>query len=203
MQVPSVLNYPTLVLNRTWTPIQTMTSRCAIGLVVNGAAHIIDPVTFETHDLSSWNAVSRAKRRIARGWIRSMFLTLAAPEVIVLTGCRGMGQSSVVFSRANIFRRDRYACQYCGGQPGTRDLSIDHVVPRSRGGKSTWENSVVACYACNRRKSDLTPAEAGMKLRAVPKKPSWSAIFNVPVAKRCESWSQFVSDAYWEIELEP
>ena len=203
MQGAPVLAYPTLVLNKNWTPIQTMTTRKAIGLVAGGAAHIIDPLTYEVHDLDSWSAVSIARDCFERGRIRSMIFCLEPPEVIVLTEYNGIGQRSVVFSRGNLFRRDHYTCQYCGAQPGIKDLSIDHVTPRSRGGKSTWGNCVVACFECNRHKADSTPREASMRLRKKPVKPSWNAFITISRRRRCESWNRFISEAYWEVELEP
>ena len=198
-----LLSYPTLVLNKHWTPIQTMTTRKAIGLVANGAARIIDPVTYKVHDLDSWNVVSKTTERLVAGRIRSMLLSLAPPEVIVLTSYRGVGPRSVVFSRGNLFRRDRFTCQYCGAQPGTKDLSIDHLLPRSRGGTSSWENCVVACFVCNCRKADRMPGEVGMRLSKTPQKPSWKAFLGTPRHLRYESWEKFLGRAYWEVELEP
>jgi len=94
-------------------------------------------------------------------------------------------------------------CQYCGSQPGPESLTVDHVVPKSRGGVSSWTNCVMACLECNKRKSNRTPEEARMKLRKVPKKPSWRALAQVPPRQRRQSWDQFISQSYWEIELEP
>ena len=76
-----------------------------------------------------------------------------------------MPAAAVTFSRRNIFKRDRYVCQYCGSQPGSEELTIDHVVPRSQGGVSSWTNCVLACMTCNKRKADRTPEQAGMMLR--------------------------------------
>lgn len=203
MQASALLERPTLVLNRHWNPIQTMTTRKAIGLVASGSARIIDPVTYAVHDLDSWNAISQLRDEFTRERIRSMLLSLAPPEVILLTSYRGMGRRSVVFSRANLFRRDRYTCQYCGARPSVSDLSIDHVVPRSLGGTSTWENCVVACFRCNYEKADRTPEESGLRLRKTPEKPTRTDFLGQLRRPRCESWSKFLSRAYWEVELEP
>lgn len=204
MSLFTALRQPTLVLNSNWRPIQTTTSRMAITLVAKGAALIIDPETYEVHDLDSWHACSEVRHRFTEQRIRSMRLDLSPPEVILLTHYRGQGDQSVTFSRLNLYRRDLYTCQYCGAQPGTRELTIDHVVPRSRAGKSTWENCVVACVECNKRKAARTPAEAGMNLRQTPLKPRWSAIARLPHGNRTrESWKRFLSEAYWKAELEP
>jgi 5-methylcytosine-specific restriction endonuclease McrA len=199
----TLLDRPALVLNRGWTPIQVTSVREAISLVAKGSALIIEPETYETHDLGTWNDVSRAKARFESETIRSTRLAIVPPEVILLKTYPGLGERSVVFSRKNIFKRDRYTCQYCGAQPGPEELTIEHVLPRSKGGVSSWENCVLACVDCNKRKADRTPEQAGLKLRTVPRKPSWRTLSHVPPRERRESWEQFLSRAYWEVELEP
>ena len=203
MTAEQVLQRPTLVLNRRWTPIRTTPVQDAIGLVAKGTAVIIEPESFETHDLASWNDVSRARLRFGDLAIRSPRLVLAPPEVILLMTYDGQGGRAVVFSRKNLFKRDRYTCQYCGTQPGPEELTVDHVVPRSRGGVSSWENCVLACVECNKVKADRSPEKAGLKLRRSPRKPTWKALVQVPARDRRESWDKFLSRAYWEIELEP
>ncbi len=203
MAMNATLARPALVLNRTWTPIQLTSVREAIGLVAKGSALIIEPETFLTHDLRTWNDVSRARAALGGEVIRSRHLALLPPEVVLLTSYEGMGERSVVFSRKNLFKRDRYTCQYCGAQPGPESLTVDHVVPRSRGGASTWENCVLACLDCNRRKADRPPEKSGLKLRKAPRKPSWKMLAQVPPRLRRETWEQFLSRAYWEVELEP
>ena len=203
MTAEQVLQRPTLVLNRRWTPIRTTPVQDAIGLVAKGTAVIIEPDSFETHDLASWNDVSRARLRFGDVAIHSPRLVLVPPEVILLMTYEGQGGRAVVFSRKNLFKRDRYTCQYCGTQPGPEELTVDHVVPRSRGGVSSWENCVLACVECNKVKADRSPEKAGLKLRRMPKKPTWKALVQVPARDRRESWDKFLSRAYWEIELEP
>jgi 5-methylcytosine-specific restriction endonuclease McrA len=156
-----VLERPSLVLNRRWLPIRTAPVQEAIGLVAKGAARILEPGSFETHDLASWNDASRAKLRFGNAVLRSPRLALVPPEVIVLMVYGGPGGRSVVFSRKNLFKRDRYTCQYCGLQPGPEELTVDHALPRSRGGTSTWENCVLACVACNKRKADRDAGPGG------------------------------------------
>jgi 5-methylcytosine-specific restriction endonuclease McrA len=197
----AVLSRPTLVLNRNWMPIQTTTAKEAISLVAKGNASIIDPETYQVHTIETWNDVSEAKEIFEGRAIRSQRLHLRAPEVIVLSEYKGMGERSVVFSRRNIFKRDRYTCQFCNGQPGSKEMTIDHVMPKSRGGRSSWENCVLACIECNSRKADRTPAEAGMKLKTVPSKPSWRILSAVPPQDIQESWEKFLDRAYWEVEL--
>lgn len=202
MNAAKVLESPVLVLNRNWAAIQTTTVKEAISLVAKGSAKIIDPKTFEVMDLFSWDDVSKSRVKFGDAVIRSCHLALAPPEVIVLTNYDQLGERSVVFSRRNLFKRDRHACQYCGAQPGPEELTVDHVVPRSQGGISSWENCVLACVGCNRKKANRTPEKAGMKIRKAPRKPSWKALAHVSPHDRRESWDQFISRAYWEVELE-
>ena len=202
MEAVKALDRTVLVLNRRWDPIQTTSVKDAIGLVAKGSAFVIDPATFDRHDLLSWGEVSKAMKAVGDGLIRSQHLAIVPPEVVVLTAYEGRGDRSVVFSRKNIFKRDRYTCQYCGKQPGPEELTIDHVMPRSRGGTSTWENCLLACVECNKRKADKTPEEARMIPRKAPKKPSWKTLAQVNPSSRRESWNNFLSRAYWEVELE-
>lgn len=203
----AVLDRPALVLNKRWQPIQVTSVKEALGLVCKGSAKIIEPETFQAHDIMSWADVSASKEKFEGHVIRSAKLSLVAPEVIVLQKYEDIGQRSVVFSRRNIFKRDKYTCQYCGHQfrseQAMRDLTIDHVMPKSRGGKSSWENCVLACIDCNKVKADRTPDEAGLRLRKVPKKPSWSALSCITPGKRLKSWESFISEAYWQVQLEP
>jgi len=203
----AVLDRPALVLNKRWQPIQVTSVKEALGLVCKGSAKILEPETYQAHDIASWADVSASKEKFEGYVIRSAKLSLVAPEVIVLQKYEDIGQRSVVFSRRNIFKRDKYTCQYCGHQfrseVAMRDLTIDHVMPKSRGGKSTWENCVLACIDCNKVKADRTPDEAGLRLRKVPKKPSWSALSCITPGKRLKSWQNFIDETYWQIELEP
>lgn len=197
------MSRPTLVLNRHWVPIRCATVQDAIGLVVKGAAKIIEPETYETHDIFTWNDASKLKLQFADTIIRSATLAIVPPEVILLTGYDGIGQRNVVFSRRNLFKRDKYTCQYCGIQPGPEELTIDHIVCRAAGGKSSFENCVLACVECNKRKADKTLEKSGMKLRKVPKKPSWKVFAQMPQHIRRESWDKFLDRAYWDVELDP
>lgn len=200
----AALSRSALVLNKRWVPIQLATMKEAISLVAKGHAMIVEPGTYATHDILSWNDASKAQAKFGDAVIRSCKLALVPPEVIVLTQYDGQAQRSVVFSRKNLFKRDKYTCQYCGVQPGPEELTMDHILPRSKGGVSSWENTVLACIECNKVKADKTPEEAGMRLRKVPRKPSWTKIMaQIHPRDRKESWEKFLSRAYWEVELEP
>ena len=195
-----VLSQPTLVLNRSWVAIDTTSVLGALRLLFKGSAVAVRPDNYEVHGFESWADLAVEPDE---PHIRTARLRIRVPEVIALTRYNKVPRRSVTFTRRNLFQRDKRRCQYCGARPGTAELTIDHVLPRSRGGTSTWCNCVLACIACNRRKSDRTPVEAGMRLRATPVMPKWRPTLDVAVAQMRQSWQKFVSDKYWDTTLEP
>lgn len=195
----SILQRPTLVLNRNWQPIRVTTVARSLILLWNEAARVVDPSDYQQYDWSDWTKLQPADGEL---FIQAVRLRMRVPEVVSLTEYDRLPATTVAFSRRNLFKRDHYQCQYCGIQPGGGELTIDHVQPRSRGGLSTWQNCVLACVECNKRKADRTPTEAGMKLKVTPVRPRWQPLYatsSLPIA----SWSKFVSEAYWNVELEP
>lgn len=194
-----MLNEPTLVLNRNWVPIGTVPVRDAICLVYRRAARAILPQDYSLHDFDSWSALSVAE---GEECIRTVSLEIKVPEIVLLTTYGAFPRRKVTFSRKNLYRRDQYTCQYCGARPPIQDLSIDHVVPRSRGGRSTWLNCVLACLRCNRRKANRTLPEARLHLIRTPKEPTWTPFITIPLAQRRTSWEQFISNEYWNVELD-
>lgn len=124
------------------------------------------------------------------------------PAVVRLLKYVKIDFKSVKFSRINVFGRDRFTCQYCGVQPGTASLTYDHVVPKSRGGATKWENIVTCCIECNREKADRTPAEASMKLRIKPVTPERRPFMRrlvVSLPNAPDEWRDYM---YWNTELE-
>ena len=108
----------------------------------------------------------------------------------------------VKFTRHNVFARDRNTCQYCGHKFDRRDLNIDHIVPRQRGGLTTWTNVVCSCVECNRRKGSRSPEESGLRLIRKPKKPRWRPFVEIQFAVAADhSWRHFLDLAYWNVEL--
>lgn len=103
--------------------------------------------------------------------IRSVSITIPMPAVVRLVHRIRASKKAVKFSRINVATRDGFRCQYCGDRRPMDQLTYDHVVPKSKGGRTTWENIVMACYGCNEKKGDRTPAQAGMRLRKTPVKP--------------------------------
>ncbi|MHC4994853.1 MAG: HNH endonuclease, partial [Planctomycetota bacterium] len=124
---------------------------------------------------------------------------LAIPHVVRLLGYARPRPQRVRLSRKNIFARDKNTCQYCGKAFKSAELNLDHVLPKSRGGQMRWDNIVCSCVACNTRKSNRTPREAGMKLIRKPVKPRRvTELIHI----RHDSWKHFVEDAYWNVELQ-
>jgi 5-methylcytosine-specific restriction endonuclease McrA len=110
-------------------------------------------------------------------------------------------KKEVKFTRHNIFERDRNTCQYCGHIYDRKDLNLDHVIPRDRGGPTTWENIVCSCIRCNTQKANCTPQEAGMHLVRKPKRPKWRPFVQVNLGVQHDSWKHFLDLAYWNVEL--
>ena len=196
--VTKVLEQPTLVLNRNWQPVHVATVERALLLVWNDSARVVDPEDFQ---LYTWDDWSKLKPRDGEAFVQAVRFRLRVPEVVTLTGYDRLPLGAVTFSRRNVFKRDHYTCQYCGAQPGSEELTIDHVLPRSQGGASSWENCVLACMACNKRKADRTPEQADVKLRKRPTRPTWKPLY-ADHTTRIASWSKFVSEAYWNVELQ-
>jgi 5-methylcytosine-specific restriction endonuclease McrA len=196
--VRGLVNRPTLVLNRNWQPIHVATVARALVMLYSGTVHVVDPEDFQTYTWEDW---ARLRPRDGEPCIRSVRFRLRVPEVVTLVRYDRLPIATVTFSRRNLFKRDRFACQYCGAQPGTHELTIDHVVPRSQGGTSCWSNCVLACVACNKRKADRTPEQAGLKLRKKPARPGWRPLYAFHDV-RVESWSRFLSEAYWNVRLQ-
>jgi 5-methylcytosine-specific restriction endonuclease McrA len=193
-----------LVLNKGWTAVGFVSLERAIVMLFSAykdgtpKARIIDPTRdFQQFTWADW---SKIKPREGENVIRTARDSFAIPEIIFLTRYDKLPMLKANFSRRTLFRRDSNQCQYCGTRPGSEELTLDHIVPRSRGGKTTWENVVCACVGCNSKKADRTPAEAGMKLRTKPVKPTLSVCRRQ--AMKCESWKNFISEIYWECELE-
>lgn len=194
----AVIDRSVLVLNKNWQPVGVTTVSKALVKVWNESARIVDPEDFRLYEWDDWSEIKIGEDEIC---IKTRFSRVRVPEVIVLRNYDLLPQNAVCFSRRNIFKRDRFTCQYCGKQPGSEELTLDHVVPRSQQGTSSWTNCVLACIDCNARKADRTPEQAKMPLRNEPHRPNWKPLYG-PHKTRIKSWSKFVSEVYWSVPLE-
>ncbi|MEW5945034.1 MAG: HNH endonuclease [bacterium] len=123
--------------------------------------------------------------------VRSPSVQVRVPSVIRIVYYIKMPRLNIPFSRTNVFLRDRYVCQYCGGQHPAASLTLDHVIPRSEGGITCWENVVTACRGCNVKKGDHTPEDAGMKLLRKPRAPHYFPTLNMHLREEWERYLPF------------
>lgn len=210
MPYTSVLNSKVLVLNSFFAALHVVTVRSAFTLLCKERAEVIsvDDGAFNSHNLESWRDVSIYKMRYscdaARGckWVRTFSFDIEVPKIIRLLVYSKFPRKDVKFNRKNVFARDKNTCQYCGRIFPTSELSLEHILPKSRGGKNDWLNIVCACARCNRLKGRRTPKEAGMRLIRKPEAPTCNPVVNLKLLpEKWDSWENFVDDAYWSVPL--
>lgn len=156
-----MINFPVLVLNQNYEPLNVCRVRRAVVLLQDGKAEMLEN---------------------GAGFIHSTSLDFPVPSVIRLGSMIKRPRPRRKMTRFDIFQRDHFTCQYCGKQ--TSQLTLDHVIPRFRNGEHNWENVVSACIPCNRHKAGRTPGEAGMKLLSLPAPPRGDRFFYIPYRYR-------------------
>ena len=162
-----------LVLNATYEPLNIVSVQRAIVLLLKDKAEVVEA----------------AKQKI-----RAERIAMDTPLVIRLVAFVPVPRRlPLPLSRRTVLARDMFTCQYCGDRPSKQELTIDHVVPRSRGGTTTWENVVAACGSCNRRKGDRLPDEARMAMLSKPTRPRFLAIVLLGEAKAHLAWRKYLS----------
>ena len=201
------LDASVLVLNKLYMAVHVISARRAFGLLFKDLAEVVTLADghYQSYDFASWRDVSAARARFKDpddDYVRTVHFEIQAPRVIRLLGYDRLPRQRVKFNRRNIFARDGNRCQYCGKRFSTSELSLDHVMPRSRGGGANWENIVCACLKCNVKKGGRTPTEANMKLFREPVQPKTSPVLSLKLSHRkYESWKTFLDHAYWSVEL--
>ncbi|MEW6301945.1 MAG: HNH endonuclease [Verrucomicrobiota bacterium] len=197
------LTQQVLVLNRLWQAVNICTARRALTLLFQGHAQVVfgdNDGGFQTYDFPEWRDFSEQEPHPES--IHSISFRIRVPRVIMLLVFDRLPKKEVKFTRHNIFERDKSMCQYCGHVFDRKDLNLDHVIPRDRGGPTTWENIVCSCVPCNTRKGNRTPTEAGMHLIRKPKRPKWRPFVQFNFGIDChDSWKHFLDVAYWNVEL--
>jgi 5-methylcytosine-specific restriction endonuclease McrA len=195
-----MLNSSVLVLNRLYQPIHVTNVRRAFTLMYQGVARAVD-TEYRLFDFESWTQLSAA----LHDSVGTIGRRIRVPRVIVLTSYDHLPKSRVRFSRLNIYARDQNTCQYCARIFPRHELNLDHVIPRSRGGVTSWENVVCSCIACNLHKGGRTPEEARMPLFRKPFRPRWTPFFRTPTGRKTHrEWIPFLNLAdasYWNAEL--
>ncbi len=161
-----------LMLNASWEPLRVVSLKKAIVLLLTEKAELVEAT----------------EQRL-----RAQHATFDVPLVIRLVRYVSIkrGGRPIPCSRRGVFIRDRETCQYCGAMPGRKHLTLDHVLPRSRGGVTSWENCVAACEGCNHKKGGKTPAEARMALRSMPEAPKYLAFALLGELERHAVWSKY------------
>lgn len=189
-----------LVLNRFYQPVTVTRARRAFGLLYSGAARVLDH-EFQTFDFDAWAALDV---EAGDDVIQTPNAALKVPRVLILQIYDKLPGYHVRFSRQNIYLRDNFTCQYCGGHFSRCKLNLDHVLPKSQGGRTSWENVVCSCIKCNLKKGGRTPEQARMALRNQPKKPAWNHLTPLTAKIPYREWLPFLNpmDAvYWNTEL--
>jgi 5-methylcytosine-specific restriction endonuclease McrA len=176
----AALNSRVLLLNgNTWEPLSVITIPRAINLLLAGKAVVIEQ---------------------SGEFLRTVRDKYPIPSVIALRTFINVPRRRAHWSRRGVLIRDNYTCIYCGIQPGgvvkgkmitKANLTVDHIIPRSRGGRDQWTNTACACYACNHRKGNRLPNEAGMKLRWEPKTPRTSYLV-IAVGNGPDGWKRYI-----------
>ena len=201
------LDSQVLVLNRLWQPVNTCTARRAVTLVFLGHAHIVhrdEEKNYSTHDAYSWlsRAQDHHRQKAQPPCLRSARHAFVVPEIIVLTLYDRLPKTEVKFTRHNVFIRDRHTCQYCDRVFDPRDLNLDHVIPRDKGGRTTWENVVASCIRCNSRKANKLPHEARMFPRTEPRAPRWRPFHSSMRHQETRpSWLDFIEVSDGTVEI--
>ena len=163
-----------LLLNTSFEPLRVINWKRALTLMFSGKVEVLEEYTRE---------------------VRSVSLSVRLPAVVRLLKFVRVKSSGVKFSRQNIYARDRYECQYCGASPPPSELTYDHVIPRSLGGATDWENIVTCCIPCNRRKGGKLLESSDLRLRRRPSKPGWESVMTITVTLRNppESWRHYLA----------
>ncbi len=185
-----VLGMPVLVLNRYFVPVQITTVKRAMVLLYGEAAEAIDEEG-EAYTFADWRELTV---REGDDGLPIVGGALRVPRVVHLHHYDRTPRATVRLTRRNLMFRDAHQCQYCGKRPPLRELNIDHVLPRSRGGDDSWENLVTACRVCNLRKGWKTPEEANMRLARVPFRPKWTMTAQLLLGAgwRFKEWDAFL-----------
>ena len=200
----TALNQHVLVLNRLWQAVNVCTARRALTLLFQGQAQVVlndEDGSFRTFNFQEWRNLSDGASREES--VHTIAFRIRVPRIILLLIYDRLPKKEVKFTRHNIFERDKNTCQYCGRVFDRKDLNLDHVIPRDRGGPTTWENIVCSCVECNTQKANRTPPEAGLRLIRKPVRPKWRPVISLVLGtQHREIWKDFLDLAYWNVELE-
>lgn len=189
-------SYQTLVLNRLWQPVNVIGIERAFSLLSLDHAQVIyaEDESFRVFDANSWFSFCKDSKGIMGARVvHTVSQSVIVPSVLLLRSYDRMLLQELKFNRQNLLERDDYRCQYCGKTFTPKELNMDHVLPRDRGGCTNWENVVTSCIRCNSRKSNRLPMEAGMRLLKEPERPARRPFVTSLYGKQVEkSWEHFL-----------
>ncbi len=203
----SPLDAKVLVLNRVYAVIRIVDARRAFALLAKQVAEVIafENGTYRNYDFATWADLGSLQQEFEseeHDWVRTTRVVIAVPKIIRVLGYDRLPKEGVKLNRRNIYARDGNRCQYCGRSFSTRELTLDHVLPRVQGGENSWTNLVCACVKCNARKGGRTPTQAGMKLVRAPRQPRRNPAITLRLGSpKYQSWKAFLDEAYWTVEL--
>ncbi len=201
------LDASVLVLNKCYMAVHVIPVRRAFCLLFKELAEVVtlDDGRYLSHDFQSWREVSEARARFKDpddDFIRTIHFEIQVPRVIRLLTYDRLPTDQGQVQPPEHLRPRRQPLPVLRQAVPDRRAHLDHVMPRSRGGGTDWENIVCACVRCNVRKGGRTPLEAGMRLTKPPIKPKTSPTLGLKLANRkYQSWKTFLDDAYWTVEL--
>ena len=192
-----------LVLNRSYVAIHVISWQKCLTLLVSEKADVIDE-EYRRYSFLDWKDLSAMMTDNPSGFVRSPSCKIAVPDVIILKTFDRLPSSDVKFTRRNIYKHYENKCCYCGHKYDTSELNLDHVFPKSRGGKTDWLNIVLSCIKCNTDKANRTPREAGLTMNYSPTKPTWHNSFSGRISALAHNrmtWKRFIDALYWESEI--
>jgi 5-methylcytosine-specific restriction endonuclease McrA len=186
-----------MVLNRSWIPVRVETVKMSLSRIFAGAAYFIDEDDYRVYDWEKWLAsfsVSRYEEwPFSYGYVSAARINIRSPSVILLRDYNKIPRREIQLTKKNVLIRDRYRCQYTGKRISSKDATVDHIIPKSKGGKNSWTNVVACTKDVNVMKGDRTPEQAGIKLLQVPRKPVWDPVYSVVSTQRVRpGWKKFL-----------
>jgi 5-methylcytosine-specific restriction endonuclease McrA len=190
------LKYRVLVLNRQWQAVNIVGVQRAFSLLLQDHAQVIyiGDGSYEMMGPERWLALS-AEEEAADGeaYIQTVRMRIRVPKVLLLREYNKLPGHEVRFTRNNLFERDKYRCQYCGENFEAVYLNMDHVIPRDKGGRTSWENIVTSCIKCNSRKANRLPHQASMHLIKKPERPRWRPFISLLINQNYDAdWDHFI-----------
>ena len=190
------LTYKVLVLNRLWQAVNIVGAQRAFSLLLQDHAQVIDTGdgSFQVMNAAEWLELSALEQPAAHEpYVQTVRLRVRVPKVLLLRSYDKLPMQEVRFTRDNLFERDRYRCQYCVNNFAEHELNMDHVIPRAKGGRTSWENIVTSCIPCNTRKANRLPHQASMHLMKKPERPRWRPFISSLIDQNYDSdWDHFI-----------